>query len=101
MNVKKLASLEGLTLGELYNQVDLQGTYSGIYVTSSRWLVEGIYETMPLVLYITIWVLIPSIIRERTETLGMLKELKANQRFDPIVKTPAEKVGAQGTQGHP
>jgi glucan phosphoethanolaminetransferase (alkaline phosphatase superfamily) len=26
---------------------------------------------------------------------------KQNQRFDPIVKTPADEVEAQGTQGHP
>ena len=29
------------------------------------------------------------------------KQKSANQRLDPIVKTPVDKVEAQGTQGHP
>ena len=29
------------------------------------------------------------------------EEYKSNQQVDPIVKTPADEVEAQGTQGHP
>ena len=29
------------------------------------------------------------------------EQKQQNQRFDPIVKTPVDKVAAQGTQGHP
>jgi len=83
MNVKELASTEGLTLSQLYSQADLHGTYSGVYVTSTRWLIEGIYETLPLVLFIMIWVFFPVIIRDRRETLEMLKKLQANQRLEP------------------
>jgi len=83
MTVKELASTEGLTLSQLYSQADLHGTYSGVYVTSTRWLIEGIYETLPLVLFIMIWVFFPVIIRDRRETLEMLKKLQANQRLEP------------------
>ena len=73
----QLAAVEGISLGELYRDVDMHGEYSGVFVTASKWLIEGIYRTVPVILYITIWALLPFITKERKLLLALHKKSKA------------------------
>jgi len=91
----QLAEIEGVSLGDLYGDADIQREYSGVYVTAAKWLTEGIYRTLPVILYITLWALLPLITKQRKQMLELHKEIQANQGIDPT-SADAQSVVPEG-----
>ena len=69
----QLATLEGITLEQLFSDIDIHDQFSGIYVTASKWLVEGVFRIIPVILFIAIWVLLTVLIRRNKQILTLNK----------------------------
>ena len=67
----RLATLEGITLEQLFGDVDIHGQFSGIYVTASKWLVEGVFRIVPVILFITLWALLAMLIKRNKQILEL------------------------------
>ena len=75
----QLALLEGITLEQLFSDVDIHDQFSGIYVTASKWLIEGIFRIIPVILYITIWGLLTVLIKRNKQILALTKQVCGGQ----------------------
>lgn len=69
----QLATLEGVTLEQLFSDVDFHDQFSGVYVTASKWLIEGVFRIIPVTLFITLWALLSVLIRRNKQILALGK----------------------------